>query len=77
MAAQKGRFENILGYLVGKGADINIKDNDGVNTCHNTISNKVVLLIRIELSHSQTVERALFINICCSKEEFVKLQTLW
>ena len=44
MAAKKGRFENILGYLIVKGADINIKDNDGVkNTCHY----KLVLLMRI------------------------------
>ena len=32
MAAKKGRCGNILGYLVGKGADINIKDSNGVNT---------------------------------------------
>ena len=34
MAAQKGRCEHILGYFVGKGADVNIKDNNGVNICH-------------------------------------------
>ena len=37
MAAKKGRFENILGYLIGKGANINIKDNDGVKI-HVTIN---------------------------------------
>ena len=31
LAAEKGRFENTLKYLVDKQADINIKDNDGVN----------------------------------------------
>ena len=31
MAAEKGRCEHILGYLVGKGADVNIKDINGVN----------------------------------------------
>ena len=31
MAAEKGRCKQILGYLVHKGADINIKDNYGVN----------------------------------------------
>ena len=31
MAAERGRCEYILGYLVSKGADINIKDNKGVN----------------------------------------------
>ena len=72
MAVKKGRFENILGYLLGKGADINIKDINGVNTCHYTINNKVVLLIGV----FQTVEGALFINICCLKEEFVSLQNL-
>ena len=30
MAAEKGRFENTLKYLVDKGAHINIKDNNGV-----------------------------------------------
>ena len=30
LAAEKGRFENTLKYLVDIGADINIKDNDGV-----------------------------------------------
>jgi len=30
LAAEKGRFENTLKYLVDKGAGINIKDNDGV-----------------------------------------------
>ena len=30
LAAEKGRFENTLKYLVDKGAHINIKDNDGV-----------------------------------------------
>ena len=34
MAAEKGRCEQILGYLVGRGADINIKDKNGVNICH-------------------------------------------
>ena len=29
-AAEKGRFENTLKYLVHKGADISIRDNDGV-----------------------------------------------
>ena len=37
MAAAKGRFENILGYLVGKDAGINIKDNNGVR--YYTINN--------------------------------------
>ena len=37
LAAEKGRFENILGYLLGKGAGINIKDNEGV-TIHVTIN---------------------------------------
>ena len=32
MAAERCRCEKILGYLVEKGADINIKDNKGVNT---------------------------------------------
>ena len=41
LAAEQGRFENILGYLLDKGADINIKDNDGVNTCNYTVNNKV------------------------------------
>ena len=36
MAAKKGRCENLLGYLVDKGADINIKDNNGVSICHCT-----------------------------------------
>ena len=36
MAAQKGRFEEILGSLIDKGADINMKDNNGVNACHYT-----------------------------------------
>ena len=31
MAAEKGRCEQILRYLVDKGADINIKDKNGVN----------------------------------------------
>ena len=31
MAAKKGRCKQILRYLVDKGADINIKDNNGVN----------------------------------------------
>ena len=31
MAAKKGRCEQILKYLVVSGADINIKDNNGVN----------------------------------------------
>ena len=44
MAAGKGRFDNILGYLLDKGADIDIKDNNGVNTCHYT---KLVLLIGV------------------------------
>ena len=30
LAAEKGRFENTLKYLVDKGAGINIKDNQGV-----------------------------------------------
>ena len=30
LAAEKGRFENVLGYLLGKAADINIKDKMGV-----------------------------------------------
>ena len=30
LAAEKGRFENTLKYLVDKGAGINIKDNKGV-----------------------------------------------
>jgi len=30
LAAEKGRFENTLKYLVDKGADINIKDEKGV-----------------------------------------------
>ena len=30
LAAEKGRFENILGYLIDQGAGINIKDNEGV-----------------------------------------------
>ena len=41
MAAEKGRFENILGYLIDKGANINMKDNDGVNMRHYTINNKL------------------------------------
>lgn len=36
MAAKKGRCEQILGYLVGEGANVNIKDNNGVNICHNS-----------------------------------------
>ena len=36
MAAKKGRCEQILGYLVGKEADINIKDKNGVNIYHYT-----------------------------------------
>jgi len=31
LAAEKGRFENTLKYLVDKGAGINIKDNEGVS----------------------------------------------
>ena len=31
MAAKKGRCKQILRYLVDKGADINIKDKNGVN----------------------------------------------
>ena len=31
VAADKGRCEYILGYLVDNGADINIEDNKGVN----------------------------------------------
>ena len=34
MAAEKGHCEQILGLFVGRGADINIKDNNGVNICH-------------------------------------------
>ena len=34
MAAKKGRCEQILGYLVARGADINIKDKNGVRICH-------------------------------------------
>ena len=30
LAAEKGRFENTLKYLLHKGAGINIKDNEGV-----------------------------------------------
>ena len=30
LAAEKGRFENTLKYLVDKGAGINIKDNNKV-----------------------------------------------
>ena len=30
LAAEKGRFENTLKYLVKKGAKITIKDSDGV-----------------------------------------------
>ena len=44
LAAGKGRFENILSYLLDKGADINIKDNNGVNTGHYT---RLVLLIGV------------------------------
>ena len=40
LAAEKGRFENTLKYLVGKRADINIKDNDGVIII-------LILLIRV------------------------------
>ena len=40
MAAKKGR-EQILGYFVGKGADVNIKDNNGVNLCQNNTKNKL------------------------------------
>ena len=50
MAAAKGRFENILGYLVGKDAGINIKDNNGVNACYYTINNKLVLLVKLSLN---------------------------
>ena len=31
LAAERGRFENTLKYLVDKGADINIKENYGVS----------------------------------------------
>ena len=34
MAAKKGRCEQILGYLVTRGADINIKDKNGVKIYH-------------------------------------------
>jgi len=37
LAAKKGRFEKVLGYLIGKGADINIEDNEGVKI-HVTIN---------------------------------------
>ena len=30
LAAKRGRFENTLKYLIARGADINIKDIDGV-----------------------------------------------
>ena len=41
LAAKEGRFEKILGYLIDKRADINIKDNDGVKLHHY----KLVLLL--------------------------------
>ena len=44
MAAKKGRCEQILGYLVGKEADINIKDENGVNIYHCTNKSRLVLL---------------------------------
>ena len=44
MAAKKGRCEQILGYLVRKGADINIKDDNGVNICHCITKSRLVLL---------------------------------
>ena len=48
MAAAKGRFENILGYLVKKGAGINIKDKDEVYTCYHADKHKqLVLVIRV------------------------------
>ena len=42
MAAKKGRCESILVYLVDNGADINIKDNNGVNTYHYSIKRKLI-----------------------------------
>ena len=47
MATQKGRFEEILGCLITNRADINMKDNNGVNTCHYTVNNKLLLLIQV------------------------------
>ena len=75
MAAAKGRFENILGYLIGKGADINIKDSDGVNACHYTITNELLLLIKVWVGLFPG--RVLFISIYCLKEEFVGFQSVW
>ena len=31
VAAEKGHFEEIVGYLVDKGTNINVEDNDGVS----------------------------------------------
>ena len=53
MAAERCRCETILGYLVERGADINIKDNKGVNTIQltiNTTESKWVLQIWFDLA---------------------------
>ena len=52
MAAERYRCETILGYLVKKGARINIQDNKGVTIFQidYTTESRLVLLIQ---SHSQ------------------------
>ena len=56
MAAERGGRLNIVEYLVGKKADINIKDNNGVKICDLTT-----------LVPSQAVERGHCIHIYSSR----------
>ena len=66
MAAKKGRCEQILGYLVGKEADINIKDKNGVNIC-TTKSRLVLFSVFVPNSGG----RAMFITDCvCQPSKF-------
>ena len=68
MAAKKGRCEQILGYLVGKEADINIKDKNGVNICYCTTKSRLVLFSVFVLNSGG---RAMFITDCvCQPSKF-------
>ena len=42
MAAEKGRFGTVISSLVDKGADINIKDINGVNVDDHTVDSGLV-----------------------------------
>ena len=63
MAAERYRCETILGYLVEKGADINIQDNKGVTIFQidYTTESRLVLLIQFDsVSFSGSCEHSLF-----------------